>query len=85
MKQAKNTYLTQALANHQKDSKAFWRTLKKILPKGDSKHPINLNLSVAFSIFPTAWKTATIVPIEKKTNAPTPSDFRPISLLPLPG
>ena len=31
MKQAKSNYLTQALANHQKDSKAFWRTLKTIL------------------------------------------------------
>ena len=44
-----------------------------------------MNLSIAFSIFPTSWKAATIIPIEKKTNAPTPSDFRPISLLPLPG
>ena len=36
-------------------------------------------------MFTDRWKSATIVPIEKKPNAPTPSEFRPISLLPLPG
>ena len=44
-----------------------------------------MNVSLALGIFPKAWKDATIVPLEKKTNAPSPSDFRPISLLPLPG
>ena len=180
MKQAKSTFLTEALTTNQKDSEQFWRTLSKILPKkSSSAHPINLinengsleepsnaaglindfftniatkldkhkepwedkglktnarfnlelismaeikkeirninvlkssgfdhisatvlkdsflaipnvllhimNASIANSAFPQAWKYATIVPIEKKPNAPTPSDFRPISLLPLPG
>ena len=180
MKQAKSTYLTNALNAHQKDSKQFWRTLNKILPKkGSSGNPIKLikedgtpenpsdaagiindfftniaskldkhddpwvdkgpktearfdlklismqeikkvikdinilkssgfdhisakvlkdaflaipnvllhimNASIASSSFPISWKNATIIPIEKKPNAPTPSDFRPISLLPLPG
>ena len=179
MKHAKSEFLTTALAESRHDSKRFWRTLKKVLPKGDSKHPINLvgedgtpiapglaavtinnffttvateldvytdewqnpglvtdsqfkieqptmselkkeigkinilkssgidhissrvlkdafgatpqillhimNLSIAFSKFPRKWKTATIIPIEKKPNPPSPSDFRPISLLPLPG
>ena len=31
------------------------------------------------------WKTATVVPIPKITNATSPNDLRPISLLPLPG
>ena len=44
-----------------------------------------MKLSIAFSVFPDRWKSATIVPIEKKPNAPTPSELRPISLLPLPG
>ena len=44
-----------------------------------------MNASIASSSFPISWKNATIIPIEKIPNAPTPSDFRPISLLPLPG
>lgn len=31
--------------------------------------------------FPTAWKAAKIIPIKKKTDSETVSDFRPISLL----
>ena len=180
MKQAKSKFLTDALVNTQKDSKRFWRTLGKILPrKGNTSNPINLmdntgqpvppedaatvindffttvaekldvhkdtwtnegkstdtnfdvqlvnmtelkneirninvlkssgfdhlsskvlkdafeaiphvllhimNSSIAMTSFPDEWKKATIVPIEKIPNAPAPSDFRPISLLPLPG
>ena len=44
-----------------------------------------MNTSIAGSVFPQSWKRVTIIPIEKKPNAPTPLDFRPISLLPLPG
>ena len=36
-------------------------------------------------IYPKDWKTATVVPIPKVTNATNPNDLRPISLLPLPG
>ena len=36
-------------------------------------------------IYPKDWKTATVVPIPKVTNATNPNNLRPISLLPLPG
>ena len=36
-------------------------------------------------IFPDKWKTATVTPIPKVPNAKTPTDLRPISLLPIPG
>ena len=44
-----------------------------------------MNLSIATAVFPDSWKLATILPLEKVKNATSPSDFRPISLLPLPG
>lgn len=36
-------------------------------------------------IFPDLWKVSTMVPIPKKVNAKHLKDFRPISLIPLPG
>ena len=44
-----------------------------------------MNLSIATAVFPDQWKLATILPLEKVSNATSASDFRPISLLPLPG
>ena len=35
--------------------------------------------------YPNKWKIATVIPIPKITNASSPNDLRPISLLPLPG
>ena len=35
-------------------------------------------------IFPTKWKSATIIPLKKISNTNSVTDLRPISLLPLP-
>ena len=40
-----------------------------------------VNASVVSGIFPSAWKTACIVPIFKSGDRTAPSNFRPISLL----
>ena len=44
-----------------------------------------LNLSIKTSIFPTAWKQALVIPIPKSGNLTHVQNYRPISLLPLPG
>ena len=42
------------------------------------------NLSIRCNRPPKEWKRSNVVPVpKKKTNAPTPADFRPISLLPV--
>ena len=41
------------------------------------------NSSIMSGTFPDEWKTSNIVPIPKKSSPFSPSDFRPISLLPL--
>ena len=43
------------------------------------------NLSVRTSIFPKAWKKALVIPIPKTGNLTNVKNYRPISLLPLPG
>ena len=43
------------------------------------------NLSVRSSCFPDAWKKALVVPIPKEGNSTKVQNYRPISLLPLPG
>ena len=43
------------------------------------------NLSIRSSKFPRAWKRATITPIPKAGNLTLVQNYRPISLLPLPG
>ena len=43
------------------------------------------NLSLTTSVFPTDWKKALIVPIPKTGDLTQVKNFRPISLLPLPG
>ena len=42
------------------------------------------NKIIINSTIPDNWKKATIIPIKKTTNCTSPSDLRPISLLPLP-
>ena len=44
-----------------------------------------MNLSVKTSIFPKAWKKALVIPIPKSGNLTQVQNYRPISLLPLPG
>ena len=43
------------------------------------------NLSISTTQFPDSWKKALVVPIQKKGNLTKVQNFRPISLLPLPG
>ena len=43
------------------------------------------NFSITSAIFPTQWKEALVIPIPKVTNPTESSNYRPISLLPLPG
>ena len=43
------------------------------------------NLSIHYSRFPTAWKQALVIPIPKAVNSAMVQNYRPISLLPLPG
>ena len=42
-----------------------------------------LNLSIEYSIFPDAWKSALVIPIPKSGDLTNVKIFRPISLLPL--
>ena len=41
-----------------------------------------INISLQQGVFPDRWKYAIIKPIPKVMNPLTPSDFRPISILP---
>ena len=43
------------------------------------------NLSLSTSIFPDDWKKATVVPLYKGGDASREGNYRPVSLLPLPG
>ena len=43
------------------------------------------NLSLYSSDFPSNWKLATIIPLFKGGNSKSVSNYRPVSLLPLPG
>ena len=43
------------------------------------------NLSISKSVFPTAWKSALVIPIPKSGDLTQVKNVRPISLLPLPG
>ena len=46
---------------------------------------IMMNLSVETSIFPSVWKEALVIPIPKSGNLTQVKNYRPISLLPIPG
>ena len=50
-----------------------------------SEITFTFNLSIKTSKFPKAWKRATIIPIPKTGNLTLVQNYRPISLLPLPG
>ena len=43
------------------------------------------NLSIATAVFPDQWKKALVIPIPKTGNLNKADNYRPISLLPLPG
>ena len=43
------------------------------------------NLSIRTSKFPNGWKLATVIPIPKSGNLTMVQNYRPISLIPLPG
>ena len=43
----------------------------------------HFNLSLKTGIFPTDWKFARVVPIPKTGNPESPSNYRPISILPI--
>lgn len=51
--------------------------------------PIHLayifNLSIDTGVFPTSWKNANVVLIPKEGARDDPNNYRPVSLLPLPG
>ncbi|CAH2096615.1 unnamed protein product [Euphydryas editha] len=40
------------------------------------------NFSISTSTFPSTWKDADIIPLPKKSNPTTISEYRPISILP---
>ena len=44
-----------------------------------------MNISVQSSILPTEWKNALVIPTPKSGNLSLVQNYRPISLLPLPG
>ena len=43
------------------------------------------NLCFTTNIFPDDWKIATVVPLPKEGNMSQCTNYRPISLLPMPG
>ena len=43
------------------------------------------NLSIRYNTFPDSWKIANVIPIPKEGNPLDINNYRPISLLPLPG
>ena len=61
------------------------RVLKDFLTITSRELTILYNNILDSGTFPDKWKIATVTPIPKVTNATSPSDLRPISLLPVPG
>ena len=42
-----------------------------------------INLSIKTKVFPEGWKSSKVVPIHKKDNILDPSNYRPVSLIPV--
>ena len=61
------------------------RVIKDFLTLAAREITILYNNILASGIFPDKWKIATVTPIPKVANAESPTDLRPISLLPVPG
>ena len=61
------------------------RLLKDSFQAVSDKLTYLFNLSITQGIFPTQWKKALVIPIPKVGNPKTAENYRPISLLPLPG
>ena len=75
----KNVEVTKTAGIHQTSGK-FLKDRARILAK-----PINelCNLSMVLGSFPDAFKIAKVMPLFKKGSKTDPSNYRPISLLPL--
>ena len=61
------------------------RVLKEFLTLSSRELTMLYNNIIDTGIFPNKWKIATVTPIPKVPLASSPSDLRPISLLPVPG
>ena len=42
-----------------------------------------INLSIVTQQFPTSWKTAKIIPLYKKDDPLSPTNYRPVAILPI--
>ena len=61
------------------------RALKDAYQAGPQLLLSVITLSINKAIFPKDWKRGTVIPIPKVANPTSPSDLRPVALLPLPG
>ena len=61
------------------------RVLKSILKVLTSQLTFIFNSSIESHSYPNSWKNAVVIPIPKKGDLTSVSNFRPISLLPQPG
>ena len=66
---------------HNVSSHAIKEAFRALLPQVT----FMMNLSLKTSSFPGAWKEALVIPIPKGGNLTLVKNYRPISLLPLPG
>lgn len=70
-------------------SSAFHGLSPRLLKDAFDCLPIHLtyifNLSIDTGIFPTSWKSANVILMPKEGAKDDPNNYRPISLLPLPG
>jgi len=57
--------------------------LKIILPYIIAPITHIINFCIVSSTFPSIWKEAIVVPVEKKSSPSVPEDYRPISILPI--
>ena len=79
MARAINTVKSSALNNISSN------IVKLVVPVLADQFAHLFNCSIEQSIFPQKWKEATVVPIPKPGDRTQISNYRPISLLPLPG